>query len=90
MYFHTLESLHIVYLFLLFIEPLIDSARLIGIVYLMSFCGYINSTLVNVNTPKPSAFMKKISRINWIWPNNIKVNHDVVFDTVSVFITHKD
>ncbi|GAB1867626.1 Lipase [Camponotus japonicus] len=57
-----------------------DSVKLIGTVYLVLFCCYL-STLINVNQLEPSAFMEKISWINWIWPNNINVNRDVVFDT---------
>jgi len=84
MYLYTLGHLHIVHFALLFIQPFIDGVKLIGIVYLTLFCGYLDCTLVDVNQLEPSTFMEKISWINWIWPNNIKVNRDVVFDTVSV------
>ncbi|GAB1867625.1 Lipase [Camponotus japonicus] len=81
MYLYTLGHLHIVHFSLLFIQPFIDGVKLIGIVYLALFYGYLDCTLVDVNQLEPSAFMEKISWINWIWPNNIKVNRDVVFDT---------
>ncbi|XP_025265032.1 lipase 3-like [Camponotus floridanus] len=53
-----------------------DSVKLIGTVYLMLFCCYLS--LIDVNQFEPSTFTERIS---WIWPNNIKVNRDVVFDT---------
>ncbi|XP_029675085.1 lipase 3-like [Formica exsecta] len=57
--------------------------KLIGIVYLVLFYGYLVSMLTDV-TFEPSAFMKiKISWINWIWPNNTGVNPDAILNTVA-------
>lgn len=69
--------------FLQFIEFLIDTMRLIGIVYLLYFCGHLDAMPADM-TFNPITLMKRLTWPNWKRPNNAKFNPDVVLNTVSV------